>query len=124
VPELVAGHDRVELPRLLHALAEQGHAVVRVDSGGALTGALLAERLVDEVSLLVHPAIAASTGPHWHGGGTPGPIDLELDDCRRLAGGLAWLRYRIAGGEAGDERAEGPHPERDAGPPTGVACVS
>ena len=47
-PELVVGRDRVDLGGLLSALGRRpGVRVVRVDSGGALTGALLADGLVD-----------------------------------------------------------------------------
>ena len=56
VPELVVGSDRVDLRQALTELASRtGARVVRVDSGGQLTRALLDLRLVDEVSLLVHP---------------------------------------------------------------------
>jgi 2,5-diamino-6-(ribosylamino)-4(3H)-pyrimidinone 5'-phosphate reductase len=96
VPELVAGHDRVDLPALLSSLGRRpGVAVVRVDSGGALTGALLARGLVDEVSLLIHPVLAG--GPRWCG---PSPVPttaLELTGCTRPAEGLVWLRYRRPG---------------------------
>lgn len=103
VPEIVMGRDRVQLGRLLTTLArETDAAVVRVDSGGALTGALLAEGLVDEVSLLVHPVLAGSTArTRWYGAAPARSTDLRLDDCSPLASGLVWLRYRIASGRAG-----------------------
>lgn len=68
-PEIVAGNDRVDLAAMLTALRERyGTRVVRVDSGGALNGALLDATLVDEVSLLVHPALVASAHRRpWHG---------------------------------------------------------
>jgi 2,5-diamino-6-(ribosylamino)-4(3H)-pyrimidinone 5'-phosphate reductase len=105
-PELVVGRDRVDLGGLLSALGRRpGVRVVRVDSGGALTGALLADGLVDEVSLLVHPVLAG-TGSRWYGPTPPPPSSLRLDACRPLPGDLVWLRYRWNG--AG--RTEGPHP--------------
>jgi 2,5-diamino-6-(ribosylamino)-4(3H)-pyrimidinone 5'-phosphate reductase len=94
-PELVVGRDRVDLHDLLAALGRRpGVRTVRVDSGGALTGALLAEGLVDEVSLLVHPVLAG-TGNRWCGTTAP-PARLQLDSCRPLSGDLVWLRYRLA----------------------------
>jgi 2,5-diamino-6-(ribosylamino)-4(3H)-pyrimidinone 5'-phosphate reductase len=90
--------ERVDLAAALSALAEQDDARrVRVDSGGALAGALLREGLVDELSLLVHPVIAGGER-RWHGR-TPAPA-LTLE---RLAGesfddGVVWLRYRVASG--------------------------
>jgi 2,5-diamino-6-(ribosylamino)-4(3H)-pyrimidinone 5'-phosphate reductase len=96
VPELVAGHDRVDLRELLTALGRRpGIAVVRVDSGGALTGALLADGLVDEISLLVHPVLAG--GRRWYGSAARPATAWELTDCLRPAEGLVWLRYRRSG---------------------------
>jgi len=92
VPELVLGRDRVDLPALLGALGRRpGVDVVRVDSGGALTGALLAEGLVDEISLLVHPVLTG--GRRWWGA-TPLPLtSLTPVDCREPGDGLVWLKY-------------------------------
>jgi 2,5-diamino-6-(ribosylamino)-4(3H)-pyrimidinone 5'-phosphate reductase len=93
VPELVLGRERVDLPALLVALGRSAD-VVRVDSGGALTGALLAEGLVDEISLLVHPVL---TGGRCWSGSTPLPTTaLTPIDCRRPGDGLVWLRYATA----------------------------
>ena len=94
VEEFVAGRDRVDLPAALAELHRRGAALVRADSGGGLTGALLAAGLVDEVSLLVHPVIAGVDHP-WHGAGPLPQLTLELADCTRLDGGLVWLRYRL-----------------------------
>ena len=72
--------------------------VVRVDSGGALIGALLDAGLLDEISLLVHPCLAA--GPdvrRWDGERAPEAADLELLGAERLDGGLVWVRYRLPG---------------------------
>lgn len=50
-PEIVAGSDRVDPAEMLLTLRERFDAhVVRVDSGGALNGALLGAGLVDEVT--------------------------------------------------------------------------
>jgi 2,5-diamino-6-(ribosylamino)-4(3H)-pyrimidinone 5'-phosphate reductase len=50
VREVVTGIDRVDLAAALEILADRGAQVVRVDSGGALIGALLRGGLLDEVS--------------------------------------------------------------------------
>lgn len=97
-PEVVAGTDRVDLAELLRALRERyGAAVVRVDSGGGLNGALLDAGLVDEVSLLVHPALvpAAERRP-WHGSGPRAGRALTLVAAETLPDGLVWLRHRTA----------------------------
>jgi 2,5-diamino-6-(ribosylamino)-4(3H)-pyrimidinone 5'-phosphate reductase len=98
VPEIVAGHDRVDLAAALAALASRGARVVRVDSGGALIGALLHRGLLDEVSLLVHPVLAGPAGTRrWHGADPPPAGALERAGAQELDGGLVWLRYRAPG---------------------------
>jgi 2,5-diamino-6-(ribosylamino)-4(3H)-pyrimidinone 5'-phosphate reductase len=91
----VAGRERVDLAEALGMLADRGSArMVRVDSGGTLTGALLGAGLVDEISLLVHPCLADPGDRRWHGPDPAPPLPLEplageqLDD-------LVWLRYRV-----------------------------
>jgi 2,5-diamino-6-(ribosylamino)-4(3H)-pyrimidinone 5'-phosphate reductase len=95
--EVVAGTDRVDLALALSTLAERfGVETVRVDSGGALTGALLDAGLVDEVSLLVHPLFAGPAGDRrWHGSTAPPAGALELVASEVLDGGLVWSRYRV-----------------------------
>ncbi|MBE2319055.1 dihydrofolate reductase family protein [Solirubrobacter sp. CPCC 204708] len=82
-----AGHWRDA--RVLTDLGELEGGIVRVDSGGALTGALLQADLVDEVSLLVHPVVAAG-GKRWCGDAPA--RTFELREATALDGGLAWLR--------------------------------
>jgi 2,5-diamino-6-(ribosylamino)-4(3H)-pyrimidinone 5'-phosphate reductase len=97
VEELVVGEERVDLPTLLDALARRpGVAVVRVDSGGALTGALLHAGLVDEISLLVHPVVVGATGRRWSGPEPLPAVPLTTAACEPLDEGLLWLRSRVA----------------------------
>jgi 2,5-diamino-6-(ribosylamino)-4(3H)-pyrimidinone 5'-phosphate reductase len=90
VREIVTDSERVDLGAALAAL---GGRVVRVDSGGELTGALLRDGLVDELSLLVHPCLAA--GRRWHGSAPAPPLALERLAAEPLEDGLVWLRYRL-----------------------------
>jgi 2,5-diamino-6-(ribosylamino)-4(3H)-pyrimidinone 5'-phosphate reductase len=101
---LFTGDERVDLAAALAALGErEGADVVRVDSGGALIGALLGDGLVNELSLLVHPCIAgAATDRRWHGPAPPGATRLESLATERLDDGLLWLRYRVIGTAARD----------------------
>jgi 2,5-diamino-6-(ribosylamino)-4(3H)-pyrimidinone 5'-phosphate reductase len=93
VPELVAGAERVDLAAALAALGERHAArVVRVDSGGGLTGALLDRGLVDEISLLVHPRLAGPGHRRWHGDASSTGA-LGLISAEPLADGIVWLRY-------------------------------
>lgn len=102
VEELALGDERVDLDAALGALAQRGAKVVRVDSGGSLTGALLRAGLVDEISLLVHPCLAGlpdSTAPErvghfWYGTEPPPASALRLVSAETFDEGVVWLRYR------------------------------
>ncbi len=88
-----AGHwrDAVPVRSSLPAAVAGFDGVVRVDSGGALNGALLRAGLVDELSLLVHPVLVGEA-PRWHG--APAPAGIALTP---LEGGAPdWLRYRVS----------------------------
>lgn len=97
-PEIVAGGDRVDLAAVLLTLGERfGAGVVRVDSGGALSGALIGAGLVDEVSLLVHPALAATDARRpWHGDAPRAGRAMTLVAAQTFPTGLVWLRHRVA----------------------------
>ncbi len=98
---LVAGEERVDLAAALEALAEQfAVRVVRVDSGGTLNGALLRAGLVDEVSLLVHPALVGGTSPRSIYRAEDlvtdeGALPLRLLAVEQLAGEVVWVRYEV-----------------------------
>jgi len=95
VESLTVGERRVDLRRALLTLARRfGARVVRVESGGALNGALLSAGLVDEISLVVHPVQVGGSGPVWHGGAKT-KTRFVLKSVRRLKHGLVWLRYRV-----------------------------
>lgn len=86
---------RVDLRRTLERFAEQGVGTVRVDSGGGLSGALLQQGLIDEVSLLMHPVtVGAKSAPRWYGASTA-TLAFTLDHVESLADGVVWLRYGI-----------------------------
>ena len=87
-----AGHwrDAVPVRDALHAVLAGFDGVVRVDSGGALNGALLRAGLVDELSLLVHPVLVGDA-PRWYGSPPPGPLALTPLD----SGAPDWLRFRV-----------------------------
>jgi 2,5-diamino-6-(ribosylamino)-4(3H)-pyrimidinone 5'-phosphate reductase len=88
-----AGHWRDAVPvrdELSGFVRGLGDAVVRVDSGGALNGALLRAGLVQEISLLVHPVVVGAA-PRWYGSPPPGPLSLARVD----GGAPDWLRYRV-----------------------------
>lgn len=96
---LLCGRDRVDFGRAFALLAERyGVKRVLVDSGPTLGGVLLRAGLVDELSLLVHPAFAGAGAPGLFDGLGPGslagawaPVKAEA-----LSGGcvrLVWRAY-------------------------------
>ena len=100
VHALIHGDDHVDLRAALEELSERfGVQTVRVDSGGTLIGALLRAGLVDDISLLVHPAIVGSAS---HGAlfrpdvlDADQPILARLESAEQLEGGLVWMRYSL-----------------------------
>lgn len=100
VEYIVTGTGRVDMKPALEELGRRGIRRVRTDSGGTLNGVLLRQGLVDEISVLVHPAIAGAAGR----GSTfriadPAPGDsvpeLQIISSRRLRNGVVWLRYKV-----------------------------
>lgn len=101
IERIVAGDRQVELRAALEELcARFGVKTVRVDSGGTLNGALLRERLVDEVSLLISPALVGGLSPRSifrapDLESPEGAIAVRLAHLERLDGDHVWLRYEV-----------------------------
>ena len=95
------GEDRVNLRAALEELhARYGVKRIRVDSGGTLNGILLRAGLVDEVSLLIHPAMVGGLTERsvFRAPDPVSPDDalpLRLVHLEQLAGDLVWLRYEV-----------------------------
>lgn len=95
VESYVAGDSHVDLRAALEwAAAEHDIELVRVESGGVLNTVLLAEGLVTEISLLVHPVIAGDAHPAWVSA-VPANVDLRLEALDALEDNYVWLRYRV-----------------------------
>ena len=101
VEHKIVGGDRVDLKAALERLHdEEGVRSIRLDSGGGLNGAMLRAGLVDEVSVLIHPALVGGTSPrHVFTApdleGASGVVPLEIKQVERVRGGYVWLRYRV-----------------------------
>lgn len=99
---LVTGDDQVDLRAALEMLHERyGVKVVRVDSGGILNGVLLRAGLVDEVSVLVSPALVGGASPRslFRAPDLTSPkgvLPLKLIHVEKLDGDSVWLRYEVA----------------------------
>ncbi len=94
-----AGEGHVDLGAALAMLAqEHGAKTIRAESGGALNAALLAEGLVDEVHLLVHPVIVGKSGRTrmLDFANLAAPLGLRRDAMERMEDGLVLLSYTVA----------------------------
>lgn len=100
VPYIVAGTEKVDLRSALGQMAERyGTKIVRIDSGGTLSTLMLAQGLVDELSILIHPGIVGPLSPNRliedSGLKLENPIRLELLHAEKTENGCVWLRYAI-----------------------------
>ncbi len=101
VVTLATGRDRVDLRAALELLnARFGVQSVRVDSGGALSGALLRAGLLTEVSVLLEPVLVGGETSRAFMRG-PDPVShadiahLRLVEVQRLDDGVVWARYEV-----------------------------
>lgn len=93
--------DAADLRQGLEAVGREfGIRSVSVQGGGILNGALLAEGLIDELSLVVYPGIDGLSGVpsifEYVGGKTDHPTagqSLQLLSAERREHGVIWLRY-------------------------------
>jgi len=98
IEHVETGSGLVDLAAALdHLATSHGVREVRTDGGGALTGALLAGGLVDEIAILLDPVVSSDpvgqrlvTLPHP---AEPGGIRLRLEDLERFDDGALLLRY-------------------------------
>jgi 2,5-diamino-6-(ribosylamino)-4(3H)-pyrimidinone 5'-phosphate reductase len=101
IQHLVVGVEQVDLAAALHQLAARyGVREVRTDAGGTLNGLLLRAGLVDELSVVLAPQLAAADqarAVHLVEGivGAEAPR-LTLVSVERLADSHLWLRYTVA----------------------------
>ncbi len=96
----MVGEARVDLRLAISRLAEElGVTRVLSEGGGRLNGALLSAGIVDEINIVVIPAIAGIVG-------TPAVVDLQANQewvpqrLRLLSAetadnGHIWLRYAV-----------------------------
>ena len=81
---------------------ELGVKRLLLEGGGAANGAFLRAGLVDEISLILCPAVDGAKGAPsvFDSGeseaGRPAPIQtMVLESSQVLDGGAVWLRYRL-----------------------------
>jgi riboflavin biosynthesis pyrimidine reductase len=100
VSYLIIDSDRIDLGWLLEALNERlGIKRLLVEGGGTTSGAFVKEGLVDEISLLLCPAIAGTSGQSaiFEAGadGIGNKFKLELMSATPVAAGACHMRYRV-----------------------------
>lgn len=76
----------------VRALKQEPGKEICVLGGGELAASLLAAGVVDEIGLNVHPVLLGSGIPML--ADPRRQIDLELAECRAMAGGCVLLSYR------------------------------
>jgi 2,5-diamino-6-(ribosylamino)-4(3H)-pyrimidinone 5'-phosphate reductase len=95
---LVAGDDHVDYKNALEILSERYNVnTVLTDAGGTLNGILLAQGLVNEISLLVAPTVVGKAGANVFGTFDPGKngISLELLKSESVDANYVWLVYKV-----------------------------
>ena len=102
VSYLFGGRDAIDLAHVLDKLADTfGIERLLLEGGGRINGSLLAAGLVDEVSLLVAPAVDGLVGTpavfDYEGHEeAPKSMALKLRTVETMEGGVVWLRYDVA----------------------------
>jgi riboflavin biosynthesis pyrimidine reductase len=100
VSYIVAEDAAMEIRPMLEVLGrELGIHRLLLEGGGQVNGSLLAAGLVDEISLLVGPAIDGGldvTGAFDAGTGLAGKVRLSFISAKTLDHGLVHLRYAVA----------------------------
>jgi hypothetical protein len=99
---LFAGKDRIDLGLVLDKLGALGIRQLYLDGGPATSGRFLHAGLIDEISLLLLPALDGYTGApaifEFQGerDNPPFPVTrLTLKSSEVLDGGVLWLRYDV-----------------------------
>jgi riboflavin biosynthesis pyrimidine reductase len=102
VSYIFAGKTALDLRLALEIVnRELGVKRLLLEGGGVANGEFLRAGLVDEISLVIAPAIdGAKGGPHVYDSRdeTAGPLPLRrmtLQQCQELEGGAVWLRYKL-----------------------------
>jgi riboflavin biosynthesis pyrimidine reductase len=100
VSYLVTDNADMDLPSVLDVLnRELGIHRLLLEGGGAINGSLFAAALVDELSLLVAPALDGRAGTQsfaeFGTAGLAGAVELSFTACEVVERGLVHLRYAV-----------------------------
>jgi 2,5-diamino-6-(ribosylamino)-4(3H)-pyrimidinone 5'-phosphate reductase len=101
VDYIITGTQHVDLQQALEELNTRYHCQkVRIDSGGILNGVCLRAGLVDEVSLVISPALVGGTSPQTMFvapdlASEEGVIPLILTQIETIRDRYLWVRYKV-----------------------------
>ncbi len=103
VSYIFAGERQLDLRRTLETLnRELGIERLLVEGGGGANGAFLRAGLIDEISLVIAPAVDGAKGAPSvfdssdREAGVPAPVRrMTLESSTPLEQGALWLRYRL-----------------------------
>jgi hypothetical protein len=99
VSYLLAGERDVDLPVAMENIGSRfGVKTLMLEGGGRINGGMLAAGLIDEVSVLVAPAVDGRVGmPALFDldGDRAAPGRLVLEHVEQRADDVLWLRYRV-----------------------------
>ena len=103
VSYVFAGKSQLDLPLALEILnRDLGVKRLLLEGGGSTNGAFLRAGLIDELSLILCPAVDGAKGAPSVFDSTEAeaehraPVEaMSLESTRQLDGGAIWLRYRL-----------------------------
>ncbi len=103
VSYVFAGKSQLDLPLALEILnRDLGVKRLLLEGGGSTNGAFLRAGLIDELSLILCPAVDGAKGAPSVFNSTEAetehraPVEaMSLESTRQLDGGAIWLRYRL-----------------------------
>jgi len=96
---IVADTAEIDLPAAMRVIRrELGIETLLLEGGAGINGAFLAAGLVDELSIVLAPALDGGDGAQRivaAGDGLKGAVQLSLLGCETLTGGALHLRYAV-----------------------------
>ena len=100
---IVAGEERVDYPQAFEVLYHKYKGrTLRTDSGGDLTGVLIRQGLVDEISLVLSPSLVGMDVTHlFRNLSIQERLPLDLIECTTLEEDHLSLIYKIRRAEEG-----------------------
>jgi riboflavin biosynthesis pyrimidine reductase len=113
VSYLFAGNEKIDLGLTLEILSHQlGIKSLLIEGGGKTNGAFLRAGLIDEISLILFPAVDGTKGAPsvfdslGEETGVPAPVEsMKLESSEVLEGGVVWLRYQLRNRAGPDHRS-------------------